>query len=160
MNTISSLCLDFRQVLSSRLIVCVLITLVLLSGCKKEKGPVVQEVPVEKTATYQIFAAMDYNGTPVENTNAELRLQLRTINYRTGEQKLVWDSLLPVRRIADFPLYDQKLIVIKSFPVFDSHQKLNASYSVVYRDGQIISQEGESDEAGPGTSSILLEVGL
>ena len=109
---------------------------------------------------YDIFAARNYTGTAVENVKAELRLQMRIINYQTGEQNLVWDSILPVRPIAGFPLYDNQIIVEKSHPVLNSHQKLNVSYSIIYRDGQTINQVGSSDEAGPGTNEVKLDVDI
>lgn len=132
---------------------------VCLASCKKEK-PVAEEIPEEKTATYHIFAARNYSDTQVENTTAALRLQLHVINYRTGEPQLIWDSILPVRRLVDFPLYSSKIEVVKKHLVLNSHQKLNASFSVVYRDGQLISQQGKSDEAVPGIRAILLEASL
>ena len=132
---------------------------ILIVSCKKEKAVVVED-PEQKEVTYHIFAAKNYAGTSVENVKAELRLQLRIINYRTGEQQVVWDSLLPVRRLIDFPQYNQKIIVQRTYPVLNSHQKLNGSYSVIYRDGQAISQAGHSEEAGPGTKSILLEADM
>lgn len=137
-----------------------LLLIVLLTACKQEKPTPPVETPQQKEVIYEIFAARNYAGTQVENINAELRLQMRIINYQTGEQKLVWDSLLPVRRIADFPLFDNKIIVQKTYPVLNSHQKLNGSFSVIYRDGEIISQEGQSDEAGPGKTSIKLQADI
>lgn len=128
--------------------------------CKQDKPSLPPEKPQQKKAVYEIFAARNYNGTQVENVKAELRLQLRIINYQTGEQKLVWDSILPARRIADFPLYDNRVLVEKHHPVLNSHQKLNASYSIIYRDGETINQTGISDEAGPGTDSVHLEVDI
>ena len=132
----------------------------LFVSCRNDKSDLPAEQAQEKLATFHLFAQQEYAGSPMENTTAEVRLQLRIINYKTGEQQLVWDSLLPVRKIMDFPRYDQKLVIIKKQPVHNSHQKLNASMSVIYRDAQMISQEGRSDEAGPGTNSILLEAAL
>lgn len=134
--------------------------LVLLNSCKKEKTLTPKEQPEQKTATYLLFASRDYSTTPSQNTTAEVRLQLQVINYRTGEQKIVWDSILPVRLLKDFPLEAQKISVLKTYPVLNSHQKLNAGISVIYRDGQLIYQEAKSDEAGPGTSNIQLSAAL
>ena len=137
-----------------------LLLILSLTACKQEKPPAPPEKPEQKEVTYEIFAARNYAGTQVENVNVELRLQMRIINYQTGEQKLVWDSILPVRRIADFPLYDNKIIVQKTYPVLNSHQKLNGSFSVIYRQGEFISQQGKSDEAGPGTASVKLQADM
>lgn len=134
--------------------------LLFFASCKQDKPSLPPEKPQEKKAVYEIFAARNYSGTQVENVKAELRLQMRIINYQTGDQKLVWDSILPTRRIADFPLYDNRVIVQKYYPVLNSHQKLNGSYSIIYRDGETINQTGVSDEAGPGTDSISLEVDI
>ena len=140
-------------------IVAAFLLLSFFAFCKQDK-PFLPESPQQKKTVYEIFAARNYNGTLVENVKAELRLQMRIINYQTGEQKLVWDSILPVRRIADFPLYDNRIIVERSLPVLNSHQKLNGSYSIIYREGQTINQVGSSDEAGPGTDSVMLEVDI
>lgn len=131
-----------------------------LVACKQENPAGEPEIPQQKKAVYEIFAARNYAGSQVANVKAELRLQVRIINYKTGEQKLVWDSICPVRSIADFPLYDNRLIIEKNFPVLNSHQKLNASYSVIYRDGTTINQAGSSDEAGPGTDAVKLEADI
>ncbi|HEV7332887.1 MAG TPA: hypothetical protein VGN63_17740 [Flavisolibacter sp.] len=137
-----------------------LLLLFVFAFCKQEKPILAPEKPQEKKVVYEIFAARNYTGTQVENVKAELRLQMRIINYQTGAQSLVWDSILPVRRIADFPLYDNRFIVEKMYPVLNSHQKLNGSYSIIYRDGETISQAGSSDEAGPGTDAITLQADL
>lgn len=137
-----------------------ILLLLLLSACKQEKPEREAEIPQQKKAVYEIFAARNYAGSQVANVKAELRLQVRIINYQTGEQKLVWDSICPVRSIADFPLYDNRLIVEKTYPVLNSHQKLNASYSIIYRDGETINQAASSDEAGPGTDAIRLEADI
>lgn len=143
-----------------RLIIPILFIVISMPFCKKEKPTVTAEVPEEKQATFHVFANQDYSGTGVENTTAELRLQVRLINYRTGAQEIVWDSLFPVRRIVEFPLYNNKIEVVKKYPVLNSYQKLNASMSVIYRDGSLISQQGKSDEAVPGVRSVLLEANL
>jgi hypothetical protein len=134
--------------------------LLFFAFCKQDKPFRSPEKPEQKKAVYDIFAARNYTGTPVENVKAELRLQMRIINYQTGEQKLVWDSILPVRPIAGFPLYDNRIMVEKTHPVLNSHQKLNVSYSIIYRDGQTINQVGSSDEAGPGTNAVKLDVDI
>ncbi len=134
--------------------------LFLLAACKQENPAGEPEIPQQKKAVYEIFAARNYAGSQVANVKAELRLQVRIINYKTGEQKLVWDSICPVRSLADFPLHDNRLIVEKAYPVLNSHQKLNASYSVIYRDGTTISQTAFSDEAGPGTEAVKLEADI
>ena len=138
-----------------------LLLLIFFAIACKQEGPLpAPEKPQQKNVTYELFAARNYTGTQVEDTKAAVRLQMRIINYRTGEQSLVWDSILPVRRIADFPLYDNKISVQKTYPVLNSYQKLNGSFSVIYRDGEFISQQGKSDEAGPGTDTIHLQVDI
>lgn len=114
----------------------------------------------QKMATYHVFASKDYSSTPSQNVTAEVRLQLQIINYRTGEQNLVWDSIMPVKTLKDFPLENQKISIIKTHSVLNSHQKLNAGISIVYRDGQLVSQEAKSDEAGPGTPGIVISASL
>jgi hypothetical protein len=151
---------SFTTNLFMRNLLSILTAIVVVTSCKKEKVTEVPEVAQNKDVTYHVFAAKNYTGTPAENVQAELRLQLRIINYRTGEQRLIWDSLMPARRLIDFPLFDQKVVIKKVHPVLNSYQKLNGSYSVIYRDGQLINQEGKSNEAGPGTASILLEAGM
>ena len=138
----------------------VLFFLFLFASCKQEKQQLPVEKPQQKKVTYEIFAARNYTGTLVENVKAELRLQMRIVNYQTGEQRLVWDSILPVRRLTDFPLYDNRLVIEKTYPVLNSHQKLNGSFSLVYREGETISQAGSSDEAGPGTDAVSLQAAL
>ena len=134
--------------------------LVLFHSCKKEKALPAPEQAEQKMATFHVFASKDYSTTPSQNTTAEVRLQLQVINYRTGEQKIVWDSILAVKPLKDFPLEHQKISVVKVHPVLNSHQKLNAGISVIYRDGQIISQEAKNDEAGPGISHIVISAAL
>jgi hypothetical protein len=141
-------------------IVSGLLLLLILAACKQEKPVREPETPQQKKAVFEIFAARNYTGTLVEKVKAELRLQVRIINYQTGEQKLVWDSICPMRSIAEFPLYDNRLTVEKSYPVLNSHQKLNASYSINYRDRNTINQAGSSDEAGPGTDAVKLEADI
>ena len=129
-------------------------------ACKKEEQPALAEQPVMKEVAYHIFADSDYNGTSNQNTTADLRLQIRIINYQTGDQQIVWDSIFTTRRLPEFSLYSNKVVIKKSFPVLNSHQKLNGSFSVVYRNNGLIWQRGLGEDAGPGTEAVLLEANL
>lgn len=131
-----------------------------LSSCKKEKVPPPAEIPIQKEVTYHIFAAKDYSAPTYQNIKADLRLQVRIIDYKTGEMKLVWDSTFSTRKITAFPSYDNKLVIKKVIPIRDSHEKLNGSYSVRYDVDGYIKQEGFSDEAGPGRTSVLIEADM
>ncbi len=117
--------------------------LILFSSCKKDKNVIPTEQAEQKMATFHVFASKDYSTTPSRNVTAEVRLQLQVINYRTGEQNIVWNSIMPIKTLKDFPLENQKISIIKTHPVLNSHQKLNAGISVVYRDGQLVSQEAK-----------------
>lgn len=134
-------------------------TLLLLS-CKKDQQPAPAEIPVQKTVEYHVFAAKDYSAPVYQNVKADVRLQVQIINYKTGEQTLVWDSVFSTHKVTDFPMYDNKTVIRKTYPVLDSHQKLNGSYSVRYDDNGYIKQEAFSDEAVPGKTFILIEADL
>lgn len=128
-------------------------------ACKKEKVTP-PEIPVQKIVEYHIFAAKDYSAPAYQNTTASLRLQINIINYKTGEMTLVWDSTFSTQKLIEFPSYNNKIIIKKTVPVLDSHQKLNGSYSVRYNINGHIKQEGFSDEAVPGVTAVLLEADL
>lgn len=137
-----------------------LITTVSLLGtaCKKEKKPAPVEQAVTKSVEYHLYAEKDYSAPIYKDVNAEVRLEIRKINYLTGAMELVWDSTLPKQKIADFPLKAGKIIISKSFPILESHQKLNGSYGIKFTENSTIWQQGESDEAVPGEKLVFLEV--
>jgi len=132
----------------------------LLVSCKKEETKAPAETPIQKEVTYHIFAARDYSAPIYQNVKADLRLQIQVIDYKTGASRLVWDSTFSTRKLTDFPLYDNKLVIKKTIPVMNSHEKLNGAYSVRYDNEGLIQQVAESDEAGPGKTSVLLEADM
>ncbi len=113
-----------------------------------------------KDVTYRVFATKDYSEPIYAGIQVELRLQARIINYKTGEMTLVWDSTFSTRKLTDFPQEGNAVVIKKAFPVLDSHQKLNGSFSVRYKDGEYVTQQAGSDEAGPGKTNILMETHL
>ena len=132
----------------------------LVISCQKEKPLPPPETPVQKLVAYHIFAAKDYSDPIYQNVLADLRLQVHVIDFKTGAMKLVWDSTFSTRKLTEFPSSDHKLVLTKSFPVLNSREKLNGAYSVRYNDNGQIKQEAFSDEAGPGTTAILIEADL
>jgi hypothetical protein len=149
----------FTPMLNRNTFVPSLFALIVIA-CKKEKTPLLPETPEMKEVEYRVFAARDYSDPVFQSIDVDLRLQVRIINYKTGDTKLVWDSVFSTRKLTDFPPSAGATIVKKNFPVLNSHEKLNGSYSVRYTDNGMISQEAASDEAGPGTRSILLEAAM
>ena len=130
------------------------------AACKKEKKPAPVELPVNKTVQFHVFAGRDYSDPIYREINAEVRLQIRKINYRTGEMQLVWDSTFAQRKLYEFPRYIDKIVIRKTFPVLDTQEKLNGGVSVKYTENSTIWQAGFSDEAMPGTPLLLLEMDL
>jgi hypothetical protein len=74
--------------------------------------------------------------------------------------RLVWDSVFSNRKINNFPQSTDAIVIKKIFPVIDSYEKLNGSYSVRYNNNGNISQHGGSDEAGPGRTAVRIEANL
>lgn len=142
-----------------RKLVPVFIVVALLSCSKKNHEPV-PENPVTKKIEYHIFAAKDYSSPVYAKIKADLRLQIRKINFKTGETQLLWDSVFITRNITDFPQYVNKIIVEKFYAVYESKEKLNGSYSVKYDDDGYISQEAKGNDVVPGEISTLLEADL
>lgn len=139
------------------------IPLVILIGffaCTKKRPQPAPETAVTKKVEYHIFAAKDYSHPIYANIKADLRLQIRKINYKTGETELLWDSAFATKNITNFPQYANKIMIQKFYPVFESKEKLNGSYSVKYNDDGHISQEGWADDVVPGEISTLLEADL
>lgn len=143
---------------STPFLVCSVIFLSI--ACKKQKVVPPPKVPVQKQAVYHVFAAKDYGAPVYQHIQVSLRLQVRIINYKNGNMRLLWDSVFSTRKLTEFPGYSNKLVLKKIFPVMDSHEKLNASYSVSYNDEGNIWQEGFSDEAGPGSTDIFIEADM
>ena len=137
-----------------------LFLLLVFVACKKDGPKLVPENPATKKVEYHVFAAKDYSHPIYANVKAELRLQIRKINYKTGETELLWDSSFATKNITEFPQYAGKIIIQKFYPVYESKEKLNGSYSVTYDDGGYISQEGYADDVVPGEMSTLLEADL
>ena len=130
-----------------------------LSSCTKEKK-VVPESPISKKVTYHIFAAKDYSTSEHKEVTADLRLLIQKINYKTGETKILWDSSFSTRKLTNYPLYDQRIVIQKAFPVISSKEKLNGSFSVKYISNGILQQTGRGSDAGPGTDSVLVVADL
>jgi hypothetical protein len=129
-------------------------------ACKKNQTSPPSEAPVLKEVEYRVFAARDYSAPIYQDVSTDLRLQVRIINYRTGEMRLVWDSVFSNRKINDFPQSADAIVIKKMFPVMDSYEKLNGSYSVRYNNNGNISQHAGSDEAGPGRTAVRIEANL
>ncbi|HEX2534417.1 MAG TPA: hypothetical protein VHK69_11815 [Chitinophagaceae bacterium] len=132
-----------------------------LSACRKDPPAQPVPAPVEKTATFQVFAAYDYSHPLFENRMAEVNLQVWKVNFRrpVPDEKL-WDTTLSSRPVREYPLYDQKLQLSRNFAVLDGEEKLNVSYRIRYEEGGIRNYEVGSDEIIPGVRSLLLEVTL
>jgi hypothetical protein len=128
-------------------------------GCNK-KSAVPSEVPVSKKIEYHIFAAKDYSAPIYANVKTGVTLQIRRIDYKTGDMELLWDTSFVTRNIVDFPQYVNKIVIQKFYPVFESKEKLNGSVSVRYNDSGYISQEAWSDDVVPGEMFTLLEAHL
>jgi hypothetical protein len=140
-----------------------LVPLIILIGsfaCTKKRPQPAPETAASKKVEYHIFAAKDYSHPSYANIKANLRLQIRKINYKTGEMELLWDSVFAAKNITDFPQYANKIIIQKFYPVYESKEKLNGSYSVKYDDNGFISQEGWGDDVVPGEMSTLIEADL
>jgi len=131
-----------------------------LIACSKKPPVPTAENPVVKKIEYHIFAAKDYTAPIYANVKADVRLQIRRMNFKTGDVELLWDSSFASKNITDFPQYVNKIIVEKFYPVFESKEKLNGSVSVKYNQDGYISQEGWADDVIPGEMSTLLEADL
>lgn len=137
--------------------VCMVIGLI---ACNKKPPVSTPENPVVKKIEYHIFAAKDYTAPIYANVKADVRLQIRRINYKTGDMELLWDSSFTSKNITDFPQYANKIIVQKFYPVVESKEKLNGSVSVKYDQDGYISQEGWAEDVVTGEMSKLLEADL
>lgn len=137
-----------------------IIIAVLLIACKKKPTEIVPENSITKKVEYKVFAAKDYSAPLYANIKADLRLQIRKINFRTGETQLLWDSSFATKYLTEFPQAINKIIIEKYFPVFESKEKLNGSFVIKYDDSGYISQFGHGDDVVPGEMSTLLEVHL
>ena len=134
--------------------------LVGLMACHKECLELIQENPVTKKLEYHIFAAKDYSAPVYAHIKVDVRLQIRKMNYKTGDMELLWDSSFATKNITDYPQYMNKTIIQKFYPVYESKEKLNASYVIKYDDNGYISQQALADDVVPGEMSTSLEVNL
>lgn len=91
---------------------------------------------------------------------AEVKLQIQKINYTTGALTVLWDTTFAARDLQAYPLYNNKYVVTKQFPVYESKDKLNGSYGIKYTHNGMIWQAGEASDVVPGMLSEILEVNL
>jgi hypothetical protein len=132
-----------------------------LLSCRKEKVYQPEPVlPVVKTITFHVFAAKEYSGTAYSNTQADVVLEIRTVDYRTGAHSIVWDTTFSSRALSLYPQLEQKYIVEKSISVNESTHKLNAGYGIKYNTNGMLQQVGYGEDLSKGVKALRLEADL
>lgn len=133
---------------------------VALVSCKKEEKVPLAEQPVDKKVEFFVFANRDYSEAYYDDVTAEITLNVRKINYRTGATQLLWDTTFSKRPLVQYPTLPGKIVIEKSFPALDSKEKINASYGIRYNAKGMISQQGASDECVPGKDFVFLDIDI
>lgn len=132
-----------------------------LLSCQRETVPQPQhEQPVVKTVTFHVFAGEDYSGAHYAQTKADVKLELRMVDLRTGAVVLVWDTAFAARPLSEYPQHGEMYIVEKSYPVLESAHKLNAGYGIKYDTNGMLMQEGYGEDLIQGVKNLRLEADL
>lgn len=113
-----------------------------------------------KTVTFHVFAGEDYSGAHYAQTKADVKLELRTVDLRTGTVALVWDTAFAARPLSEYPQHGEMYVVEKNYPVLESTHKLVASFGIKYDTNGMLMQEGYGEDLMPGVKTLRLEADL
>ncbi|MGZ5190226.1 MAG: hypothetical protein ACXWCZ_04345 [Flavisolibacter sp.] len=130
-----------------------------LSACNKDKVDAVPaEVPVEKSVTYTVYAERDYSDPYYLNTKGQLELTIAKITENGTKTEVLWDTVFVWRKLADFPVFQNRAILQKNFYILDSKEKLQVSVVRKYDFNGALSQSAKGEPAANGTIAINYDV--
>ena len=145
-----------RQIFVTLMLICPL-----AFACTKDKAPAVPaEAPVTKTITYSVYADTDYSGSFYDNAKGQLELTIAKISEKGATTQVLWDTVFTWRNLSAYPLFQNKIIVVKDFSVFDSKDKIQISYVRKYDFSGMLSQSAIGDPAPNGNASVKYDIGM
>ena len=132
-----------------------------LTACNKDQiDPVPAEVPVEKTVTYSVYAERDYSSNYYLNAKGFLELTVAKISENGTKTQVLWDTVFAWRKLADFPEFQNRVILQKNFSILDSKEKLQVSVVRKYDFNGALSQSAMGEPASNGTVAIKYDVAM
>ena len=115
---------------------------------------VAPEVPVTKTITYTVYADRDYTGTFYNNTQGRLQLTIATITKDGASTQVLWDTVYSWRKLADYPLFQNRTIIQKAFPILNSKEILHVSFIRKYNFNGALSETAVGQPVSDGDTTI------
>lgn len=131
----------------------------LLLSCKKypvEKP--VAEVPVTKTVAFNVYASKDYSDAFYDNSLAEVRLSIGTINLKDNTTQISWDTTFSFRQFKQYPQAFQMFHIEKMISHFENEEVLQTSAVVRYNVNGSPSMEAKGDPVQRGERFKLITV--
>ena len=143
------------------LFVTLLFICLLAISCTKDKPLAVPpEAPVTKTITYTVYADTDYSGSFYDNAKGQLELTIAKVTNKGATTQILWDTVFTWRRLGAYPLFQNKITVVKDFSIFDSKEKIQLSYVRKYDFSGMLSQSAIGEAAPTGNASVKYDVGM
>jgi hypothetical protein len=134
----------------------------LMTGCDKDP---VEEIPatlVEQTIEFKIGKEDDYTEPIFDSTKTSVTLFISAENMDNGENRILWDTLLALRPLRDYPSQTSPIVVSKSIKtLLQKMEILRLSRNTRYedRDRQVF-QEYKGETVPRNIPFISVEIGL
>lgn len=135
-----------------------ILLLVLMTACNKNRDTELTEAPVMKKVEFHVHAGQLYTEPAYTDVAAEVKLSIYKINYRTGQNQLLWEQVYDRRPLSSYPHLPQKFLIEKEFNVLESKEKLQAQYTINYFTPQGPTAEIRAEELVPGVQFAFLDV--
>lgn len=130
-------------------------------GCKEENEIVIQEVPVEKSVTYNVSQSQNYENAMYNNLNAEVKLTISKEDLKAVRSTILWDTVMVMKNIREYPTMNNPLIIQKSFKnILESKESIRISRSIRYSFNNQISLNALGEFIPTYSNSMLVVVGL
>lgn len=137
-------------------------TAMLMTACDKDP---VEESPttwVEQRIEFKIGKEDAYTEPIFDSTKTSVNLVISAENMNNGENRILWDTLLALRPLRDYPPQTSPLVVSKSIrTLLQKMEILRLSRNTRYedRDRQVF-QESKGETVPRNLPFISVEIGL
>ena len=89
-----------------------------------------------------------------------MELTVAKISENGTKTQVLWDTVFAWRKLADFPEFQNRVILQKNFSILDSKEKLQVSVVRKYDFNGALSQSAMGEPASNGTVAIKYDVAM
>ncbi|MCU0380901.1 MAG: hypothetical protein MUE58_06890 [Chitinophagaceae bacterium] len=137
-------------------------TAILLTACDKDPETDTQATLLDQTLEFKVGKEDGYLEPIFDSTKTSVSLAISAENMQNGQNRVLWDTLLALRPLRDYPPRSNPIIIRKNIRLMLPHGEiLRMSRNTRYQDrNNQVFQESKGETIPRNIPFLSVEIGL